>query len=99
MQDNAPCHVDRTCQKWFKDNRIQVLEWPGNSCDLNLIKNLRQTVKCEVQKRKPSNLQELKTIFTNVWVNEMTPEKCRPIVEGMPARIAEVIKNKGDVTR
>jgi len=35
QQDSAPCHVARKCMKWFADNNVEVLDWPGNSPDLN----------------------------------------------------------------
>src|ERR1043165_3377930 len=40
QQDGAPCHTAKICTKWFADNNIEVLSWPGNSPDLNPIENL-----------------------------------------------------------
>ena len=40
QQDGAPCHTAKICMKWFDDYDVQVLEWPGNSPDLNPIENL-----------------------------------------------------------
>lgn len=35
QQDGAPCHTAKVVQKWFKDNKFDLLERPGNSPDLN----------------------------------------------------------------
>ena len=40
QQDLAPCHADKKVKKVFQENQIKVLEWPGNSSDLNPIENL-----------------------------------------------------------
>ena len=40
QQDGAPCHTARICSKWFTDNDFNVLDWPGNSPDLNPIEKL-----------------------------------------------------------
>ena len=40
QQDGAPCHTAKVCQTWFMENKIKLLELPGNNPDLNLIENL-----------------------------------------------------------
>jgi len=45
QQDLAPCHTSKMMQKFFKESKLSVLEWPGNSPDLNPIENLWTVIK------------------------------------------------------
>ena len=40
QQDNAKCHTSKKMQTFFKKSKKPLLDWPGNSPDLNPIKNL-----------------------------------------------------------
>ena len=40
MQDGAPCHRSKVVKNSLDSNNIDLLEWPGNSLDLNPIENL-----------------------------------------------------------
>ena len=48
MQDDAPCHRSKGAKTFLAENQIKVLDWPGNSPDLNPIKNLWTNMKNKV---------------------------------------------------
>ena len=51
MQDNAPIHTTKKVRLWFEMHRVEVMEWPPYSPDLNLIKHLWYRLKELVFKR------------------------------------------------
>ena len=97
QHDSAPCHTAGLIKKWLADNDIPVLDWPGNSPDLNPIENLWTLVK--VCGKNSSSLEDLKKDIKLVWCTDVTPELCKTLADSMPWRIAKVIANKGYPTK
>ena len=98
QQYNAPCHTSGAMKKWFERKKINVLEWPGNSPDLNPIENLWALMKRKLIKKCPSNITDLKEKICEIWHNEITPYVTNNLIKSMQTRINEVIKNKGYYT-
>lgn len=95
LQDSAPCHKSKATMKWFADNRVELLDFPPNSADLNVIENLWSDMKKKVASHFPQSRDDLIDILKNVWTREMTPEYCKTLAHSMPDRIKAVIKNNG----
>lgn len=99
QQDGAPCHTAKVCQAWFKDNRVKLLEWPGNSPDLNPIENLWARLKRLVSARRPSNKTELIEAIVQCWHHVITVQELQQLVNSMPRRCKAVIDAKGYATK
>ena len=60
VQDGGPCHSSKVVTEFLKKNKISVLEWPGNSSDLNLMKNLWTMMKDKVAYKQLSSDENLR---------------------------------------
>ena len=98
QHDLAPAHRSYKTAKYLKEKRIDVLEWPCSSPDLNIIEFVWQKMKTRVQQVHLKTLEELKAVLCEVWASFIQNE-LEEMVESMPRRIHEVIAKKGDATK
>ena len=99
MQDGAPCHRAKIVTQFLKAQTINILDWPGNSPDLNPIENLWTILKNKVSERQPTNAKMLEQAIKEVWVRDISSAYCQNLVESMPRRLEAVIKAKGGPTK
>jgi hypothetical protein len=76
------------------------MDWPAQSPDLNPIENLWAQMKDAVQKRWTATMtrETLVEVLLDAWEN-IDIERSNTLIESMPVRIKEVLKNKGSSTR
>ncbi|KAK4323716.1 hypothetical protein Pmani_005597 [Petrolisthes manimaculis] len=98
MQDSAPAHRCKAVTKFLTDNNIPVLDWPGNSPDLNPIENAWNKMKNTIAKKRPTNINELKQALTKLW-GDMDLSYFTNLATSMPNRIEMVISYKGNMTK
>lgn len=98
QQDNDPKHKSKVVAAWFKEHKIEVMVWPAQSPDLNPIENLWQIVDNKIRKRRFTNLAQMFEIIEEEW-DRIPRETLTKLVQSMPRRCEEVIKQKGYPTR
>ncbi len=94
----APAHTSKSTNSWLNDHGVGVLDWPGDSPDLNTIDNLWGIVKKKMRNKSSKNADELKASVKETWAS-IPPQQCHKLITSMPRRIEAVIKAKGAPTK
>lgn len=96
--DNDPKHSSRVAQEWLLYNCPKVIHTPPQSPDLNVIEHLWNILDINIRKHKFSNIRGLKDSLQEEW-QKIDPNLTKKLVQSMPKRLQEVIKNKGYPTK
>ncbi|OAF66005.1 hypothetical protein A3Q56_06276, partial [Intoshia linei] len=69
QQDNAPCHKARLIIDWMQENGIQLMNWPPNTPDVNIIEHVWPRLKAKINEicQKVNTVAELSDIITREW--------------------------------
>lgn len=70
-----PKQTSPTTKEWLKQKKVNALEWPSQSPDLNPMEMLWKDLKWAAHARKPPNIPELKLLCEEEWA-KISPSRC-----------------------
>ncbi|GBN77235.1 Transposable element Tcb1 transposase [Araneus ventricosus] len=97
-QDNHPKHTSHICRLWALYHCPMVIKTPAQSPDLNPIEHLWDNIQQCLHENNITSKNILKEKLIEAWRN-IDPNTCKKLVNSMPSRLKEVIKNKGRPTK
>lgn len=86
-------------QTYLKTCGIKVLDWPGNSPDLNPIENCWHIMGTKIAEKKPSTKLTLQESIIRVWHHELGQDYIQRLISSMPDRCKSVIAARGGSTK
>ena len=96
QQDNARIHISKSTKLWFQDNKIDLLDWPACSPDLNPIENLWGIIVRDIyhEGKKYNNTNELTEAILKSW-NSVPEETLKKLSNSMYRRVFMIGAKKG----
>ena len=106
QQDNAKPHTAKIVKQYLDTKqrewggRLEIMEWPSQSPDLNPIENAWSFIKRKLRHRekKPSSHQDLYQQIFEIW-REFPSRILINLIESMPRRVQMVIRARGGSTK
>lgn len=98
LQDNAPAHNANTTRTYLANRGIRLIDWPGNSPDLNPIEPLWEMAQRRLSKNLPRNVHQFWELVSHAWLSLPT-WMVRRYIMSMPRRLQAVIDAEGGATR
>jgi transposase len=100
MQDNAPCHTSKLVTAFLRKNKVDFIDWPPYSPDLNPIENIWHWMKHVLETEFPvcNSAEEIEERFFKIW-KTITPEMCAKYCAHYERRLKAVAKAKGGYTK
>ena len=91
-------HKSKYANKFFEENNIEVLEWPSQSPDLNVIEHKWSELKRSNAEYKASSKNYMIRKINEIW-QELRNVYAKKLVDSIYKRCIEVINAKGGATR
>ena len=99
--DGAPCHRSKIVMEWFRKRpNIRLIDWPGNSPDLNPIENCWAWMKSQLKDCQATSIPQLEEEIMRLWVFKMSDsEYLRNLVMSMLRRLQAMLEKGGNATK
>lgn len=100
MQDNAPIHTANNVKAFLRRKRVEFIDWPPYSPDLNPIENIWHWMKHILETEYPvcNSAEEIEARFHEIW-SKITPEMCSRYCSNYEKRLLAVIAAEGGYTK
>ncbi len=95
QQDNDPKHTSKIAKQFLEEEVPETIDWPSNSPDINPIENLWSILKRRVEKRKPSNIDELDRFLHEEW-KKVEKIIISNLIHSMKSRCLAIIDSRGE---
>jgi transposase len=99
LQDGAPCHSSKKISNFLAEQPFQVIDWPGNSSDLNPIENCWSHMKRKLKDKDISSVPKLIAEIKMLWTCNLSRKFFKNLSDSMPRRIQQVLAAKGEAAK
>lgn len=99
QHDNFPIHKSRKVGALLQCHQVQLLEWPVQSPDLNIIENVWSTMKVSRRKLHGLSADALWAAVEEWEQVRANPGLCESLYYSLPGRMRAVIDAAGEATR
>jgi hypothetical protein len=96
QQDGATPHTAASTAQWLSANSVRVLQWPPNSPDLSPIENVWQIIKDHVEKKSPTNIEDLRREIEDSASIVSKSLQVR-LMNSLPRRLRVCVERQGDL--
>ncbi len=98
--NKASAHNAKFIRAAIVNMRIKLLDWPGNSPDLNSIEDVWSLLKEWINKLRSKSYtrKQIEKAIQKEW-NSLKPMNIETLIDSMPTRIQAVLAANGDSTR
>uniref|UniRef100_A0A2Q4THU9 Tc1-like transposase DDE domain-containing protein n=1 Tax=Caenorhabditis japonica TaxID=281687 RepID=A0A2Q4THU9_CAEJA len=98
QQDNYPKHTSGHVANWFRRRRVDLLEWPSQSPDLNPIEHMWEELERRLKEVRASNANQKFAQLEAAW-KSIPMTVVQTLLDSMPRRCQAVIDAKGYPTK